>query len=629
MASATIRCVSWNIRCGIFDQNASLTALGAGSDMQYIARCLIAVDPDVVCLQEVLFVDGEEPSQVARLAAAIGLRHFAEWRLGPTHLLDGAGMGLAVLTRGEILASDRILLPNPQLEARGRTGETFRSHDKGLLKARIRWGEDIVTVVCAHFVPFHIFGVSPTDRQLAVLRRAIDGAFSQLDDNAAIVCGDLNVEDVSELVPPSSRGTRLKRLVRAPTREDGRQTDHILGSSTCFGTASWSLPTRSDHRMCVADILIEPSSPALGQASTAVDVASSPTAILHLSDLHFGPGSAQDVDWKSFIDLAHREERRDMLVRSLQRLPRMPDLVVVSGDLTIACRPEGFSEFETIIRQLIRDGHLPPAERIIIVPGNHDVERPREVLRPRGTERWARFCSAIGGRFAHPWIADAPNALTPDRLRAAAKETMQAGARIWGGVWRPSGSRDLPDDVFSLPFIFDREKRVLAYAFNSASISQATLSLTSQIREDMEWLRGLKDQNSVNEKVTRVLEAFASELRIDGARIDPRELNLSADLCADLAQADEAFSGSLKLAVLHHHVAPIFPEEVKKFETLLNAGRFKRHLVEAGFHVVLHGHKHWPEAFLDPTVSQEAPLIVVSGGTVGGAAPERSNGPGY
>ena len=60
-------------------------------------------------------------------------------------------------------------------------------------------------------------------------------------------------------------------------------------------------------------------------------------------------------------------------------------------------------------------------------------------------------------------------------------------------------------------------------------------------------------------------------------------------------------------------------EEVKKFELLLNAGRFKYELKQAGFQLVLHGHKHDPAVFLDTTVPKGGSLLVVSGGTIGGA----------
>jgi len=69
-------------------------------------------------------------------------------------------------------------------------------------------------------------------------------------------------------------------------------------------------------------------------------------------------------------------------------------------------------------------------------------------------------------------------------------------------------------------------------------------------------------------------------------------------------------------------VAPIVTvEEVKEFELLLNAGAFKLQLQQAGFHVILHGHKHWNETFLDTAVSEGGAHVVVSGGTVAGAVP--------
>ena len=77
------------------------------------------------------------------------------------------------------------------------------------------------------------------------------------------------------------------------------------------------------------------------------------------------------------------------------------------------------------------------------------------------------------------------------------------------------------------------------------------------------------------------------------------------------------------------HVAPIVTgEEFKKFESVLNAGAFKAQLQRHGFQIVLHGHKHWHEAFVDTAISGGGALLVVSGGTIGGSE-ARGHYPGF
>lgn len=260
-----LKLVSWNVRCGVFEAGGG-TASPVAPDFDYVARCLKKVAPDVVCLQEVLVPQPGEPSYVDRLSRATGLRHCRTMPLSPAHLVGGARMGLAVLCRDEIVASDQVPLPNPGLSARNRAGEVFYSHDKGFLRVRVRRSGRTVTVICGHLIPFHIFGVTPTDPRLRELRRAIGAAFLDLGGEPVVVGADLNLREVSDILP-SDAGVR--DLFRAPTRDDGRQTDHVLASPHWSARAVWSLPTRSDHHMCVADISLSPPEPAPA-AETAV-----------------------------------------------------------------------------------------------------------------------------------------------------------------------------------------------------------------------------------------------------------------------------------------------------------------------------------------------------------------------
>ena len=89
-----------------------------------------------------------------------------------------------------------------------------------------------------------------------------------------------------------------------------------------------------------------------------------PLAILHISDLHFGP--------------PYVPETGEALLRIAPRLE--PDAIVVSGDLTQRAKR---AQFEQAQRFLSR---LPDVPRLII-PGNHDVPLYRvaeRLVRPRG-----------------------------------------------------------------------------------------------------------------------------------------------------------------------------------------------------------------------------------------------------
>ena len=116
-------------------------------------------------------------------------------------------------------------------------------------------------------------------------------------------------------------------------------------------------------------------------------------AILHVSDVHFGPKHLDELS-AAVVDLARG---------------RRPAVVVVSGDLTQRAKPRQFRAAREWIGQL----RAPAA----FVPGNHDVPMYRfweRALRPFGA--WRRHFSpelvgeqrgdgfvVLGLNTAHPW----------------------------------------------------------------------------------------------------------------------------------------------------------------------------------------------------------------------------------
>ena len=93
------------------------------------------------------------------------------------------------------------------------------------------------------------------------------------------------------------------------------------------------------------------------------------TRIVHISDLHFGRTDPQVVEG---------------LVADINRQP--PDLVVVSGDLTLSARRVEFQEARSFLDRL--------AAPFLAVPGNHDISPYRMVERfVFPYRRWRTFIS--------------------------------------------------------------------------------------------------------------------------------------------------------------------------------------------------------------------------------------------
>ena len=356
-----------------------------------------------------------------------------------------------------------------------------------------------------------------------------------------------------------------------------------------------------------------------------------PVSILHLSDLHLGPETATEEVAKVRVEGFESQSLAREVLTWLRDSARVPDYVVVSGDISNQNGAEGYAAFLRAYESLVAAKKAPDPTRIIVVPGNHDVQRPKDWhditpvdewdTPPR--ERWAHFLGAVGDRFVRPWMptTDADVSALIDLIRGrftGADETVGGGFEV--------ARKDGVSGRQALPFVFHRSHKTVFYAFNSASVSGTLLAASPELQEDVRWILGDKSANA--DRAQRVVKELFDRSRVDPARVQPRELELfrrTMELLREIFR--DEFDEALKVAVLHHHVAPIFQEEVQPFDLILNAARFKAELSAFGFRLVLHGHKHDPRVFVDSALSGP-PVAVVSGATIGGV-PAVGRSPGF
>jgi hypothetical protein len=113
------------------------------------------------------------------------------------------------------------------------------------------------------------------------------------------------------------------------------------------------------------------------------------------------------------------------------------------------------------------------------------------------------------------------------------------------------------------------------------------------VKDDVEAKRGRVDQNQ--------LKLIDAKLK----SIPPDELNRS-----------------IKVALVHHHpiLIPDLVEPGSNYDAIYNSGLLLNKLRSYGFHLVLHGHKHWPVTFSEDTRaayarSEATPMVIVSSGS--------------
>jgi 3',5'-cyclic AMP phosphodiesterase CpdA len=343
-------------------------------------------------------------------------------------------------------------------------------------------------------------------------------------------------------------------------------------------------------------------------------------SILHLTDIHAGNGELLFEDNKVTIEGAQRLKQLDRLYKYIKELPSCPDFVVVSGDITIRGDQSGLKVFRDWLTKMINDGIFPSYDRIIICPGNHDVQRRTR----RSIEEkmqfslfWENLCKAFPHAYIPQW--DPP-------LNANQPNFDFSKKKFFGGIRTSKKFGDVILDV-SYPFLLDLNRDILIFAFNSAIGCGFPLNPDPKIIEPLEALVKLNTAENNRAQLQSVIDAYLDSLVVDAGMIGEQQLQYFIDLMGRLrTKLKGHFDRLTKIAFLHHHVSHLWNQqlELKSFESVIDAANLKQALVANGFDFVLHGHKHTNHVGIDSAlipISEKGPftpLCIISGGTVGG-----------
>lgn len=305
--------------------------------------------------------------------------------------------------------------------------------------------------------------------------------------------------------------------------------------------------------------------------------------LLHISDLHLASLASEPVgDYKvEAIPAADRQTRIGLIRQTLEALESMLveshqilDAVIVMGDVTTHAEPLGFNQLPDLLATL--RGSLPPADHILVVPGNHDV---RWRTPPGSVARYEAFAALREFGYATPLL----EGLDRDSSAKA------PGPVVLG-----------PDYAIAL--------------INSADMCGVEEPLSSDAESELAAL-GPESADLV---------AAVRRLRLyDMPRVSPWQLIRLAEILRGVHKREH----QIRIAALHHHLLPVrTDEEAKPFESIVNLGEVRAFLADGAIDLVLHGHKHYPAVLEDwpNAVSSKAPhrqLIAISScSTIGGGA---------
>lgn len=323
--------------------------------------------------------------------------------------------------------------------------------------------------------------------------------------------------------------------------------------------------------------------------------------LLHLSDLHLSAGYGQDVmgDYKrDVIPPADRQLRRHVLESTLRGLARWLaardatlDALVVTGDVTYQYEETGFGLFDHVLGSL--GDRLPRPDRIMVVPGNHDVAWGTE---PGSVERYDRFLRYVRDRgYVTPLLEGI--------------DLAEDGVRL----------------TRTIPMLIGSHQSYLVVALNSTNYCGVTEGLQVMQQEDLEALQRLGEQHPAARRACEELR----RLRVaDVARLSPMQLRAVGSLLGGVRPWSEG--GPVRLVALHHQLLPVTgTEEIKPYESIINLGEVRDFLRTNQIDLVLHGHKHVNRLYWDHHEADDsegfAPLLpgtgrailVCSCGTIG------------
>lgn len=283
----------------------------------------------------------------------------------------------------------------------------------------------------------------------------------------------------------------------------------------------------------------------------------------HLSDLHVGALHYAETR----IPVAQRQrvhEPRNLVqyrthLQSLCRsnnLSRLPDLIVMSGDLTSYAAED---EIRTIKKEVLalvsilkkketvwrKDKLLP---YVLIVPGNHDLDWSSEGY----DEKIKRYSELASDLHRNGEILSAVyGSTTPKALHYCD---------------------------------FGDECNLFIYLFNTTSLGGSLdpglEKIYAKFKEIYQSLMNVPDGS------TEALKDLKRLARQDPGYVADSDLTNMDNILMDVPKH------RLKIGIMHHNPCSVSSDEIESFDTIINAGYLKMNLTRTMFDIILHGHRH-------------------------------------
>ncbi len=246
-----MKIVTWNV-AGFRRSNSLDTWDYSEIDFNYFADKTKSVDPDVICLQEVLI---GEVDQVEQFAQLINYPYYVSVKMSPDHTGTNDWIGLGIISKSEITDIKKITLPYPEFPLVFPDGKEAKRFDKMIISGKIN-GQVVATT---QLQPIHYWGYDYHEEPALSYAKEISKLIVDQGSEITVVTGDFQISDLQ--IPMSDLYQNLKIKDSLPDvftrkRKNGKHTksDHILVKENYEVVKSEVVETHTDHFMCFVEI---------------------------------------------------------------------------------------------------------------------------------------------------------------------------------------------------------------------------------------------------------------------------------------------------------------------------------------------------------------------------------------
>lgn len=284
--------------------------------------------------------------------------------------------------------------------------------------------------------------------------------------------------------------------------------------------------------------------------------------LLHLSDLHLVATDREPIinDDKVGVIPPSSQQRAlngvrgtmEAVAAAIQAGDLDLDCIVITGDIADKNDAAGYARLPEFLSPLVPD--LVPRQRVIVVPGNHDVTKGAPAS---SHKRYERFLALREHGYVTPFLE---------------------GVDIEDGRLT---------NLEHSPVHCADDGSFIVVALNSANHSQAPAVIDAAVEAGRAELEELSEQHQV---VRSLLESWKARGEHDPCWVDRAQLQAAAHA---LGEATRRYPHALRIVALHHQLFPVTTTaEIKSFETMVNLGEVLAWVAANGIDAVLHGHKH-------------------------------------